>query len=183
MQVSLARYGGKRGYLEFEVAGSKPVTWNHALVGGHVQPRDASLFLFTIDTLRADHVGAYGYPHQTTPFLDRLAQEGTRFNGAYSAANKSVPSHATILTGRYPQSHGLLRNGQTMNQQQITLAHILSRKGYPTAAYVNWKLLAMRRWGPSHEYGRKNPAVGGATESQAGRLEDGSYHGPSDSGD
>ena len=63
-------------------------------------PRARNLVLITIDTLRADHVGAYGYARAQTPALDELARTGVRFDRAYAAAPITLPSHATMLTGR-----------------------------------------------------------------------------------
>jgi len=61
-----------------------------------------SILLVTIDTLRADHVGCYGARDAETPHLDRLAAEGVRFDEARSQVPLTLPSHATILTGRFP---------------------------------------------------------------------------------
>ena len=78
--------------------------------------RDPSLsvLLITIDTLRADHVGAYGWGRARTPTLDRLATTGVLFERAYAAAPITLTSHATILTGRYPPGHGARDNGLRM---------------------------------------------------------------------
>src|SRR5262249_36657310 len=65
----------------------------------------------TVDTLRADHLGAYGYGRPSSPVLDRLAKEGTLFERAYCAMPTTDPSHVSILTGTYPRRHGLLKNG------------------------------------------------------------------------
>lgn len=67
----------------------------------------SSVVLVTIDTLRADRVGAYGYPPATTPNIDALARSGIRFDNAMAGAPLTLPSHATILTGRHPHRHGL----------------------------------------------------------------------------
>ncbi|MBN1268044.1 MAG: sulfatase [Kiritimatiellae bacterium] len=141
LTVSLARHAGARGVLEFEVFGSSPVTWRKAEVGGIVNPRHVNMVVFTIDSLRADHVGAYGYPRPTTPVLDQLAQRGALLLNAYANSVESAPSHATLLNGRYPQSHGLITNSRALDRQQITLADILSDHGYRTAAYVNFWVL------------------------------------------
>ena len=61
-----------------------------------------NLLLVTIDTLRADHVGAYGYPRSQASFVDQIAQSGATFERAYAAAPITLPSHATLMTGRYP---------------------------------------------------------------------------------
>jgi len=93
------------------------------------------ILLITLDTLRADHVGSYGYPLPTTPFLDRLASEGVRFARAYAPNNLTCPAHTSILTGLYPTSHGVTRNGERLSDEILTLPEILSAAGYVTAAF------------------------------------------------
>src|SRR5262249_31027691 len=76
----------------------------------HVQPGSAAgsnVLLITIDTLRADRVGAYGNASGLTPALDRLAGSGLRFDAAYTAVPMTLPAHASILTGLQPFSHGI----------------------------------------------------------------------------
>ena len=94
-----------------------------------------NLVLITIDTLRADHVGAYRYAHAQTPTLDALAKTGVRFDRAFAAAPITLPSHATILTGRYPPGHGARDNGMAMSAVP-TLATALKANGFKTAAFV-----------------------------------------------
>jgi choline-sulfatase len=94
-----------------------------------------NLVLITIDTLRADHVGAYGYRPARTPALDRLAR-GILFEHAFAAAPITLPSHATILTGRYPPGHGARDNGLHMSVTVPTLATVLRSRGFKTAAFV-----------------------------------------------
>ena len=74
-----------------------------------------NLLLVTIDTLRADRVGAYGYQAARTPAIDALSARGMRFAHAYSAAPITLPSHATIMTGRYPPGHGARHNGMQVD--------------------------------------------------------------------
>ena len=96
-----------------------------------------NLLLVTIDTLRADHVGAYGYAQPTTPTLDGLARRGARFDRVQAAAPLTGPSHATILTGHYPPAHGLRDNGRlTIDPKVETLAERLKGAGWRTAAFV-----------------------------------------------
>ena len=64
------------------------------------------IILITVDTLRADHVGVYGYPRATTPFIDALAESGYLFERAYSQSSTTSPAHASIFTGLYPRQHG-----------------------------------------------------------------------------
>ena len=95
-----------------------------------------NLVLITIDTLRADHVGAYGWAAARTPTLDALARDGAIFERAYAAAPITLPSHATILTGRYPPGHGARDNGIRMSSSVPTLATELHARGFKTAAFV-----------------------------------------------
>src|SRR5688572_25162116 len=107
--------------------------------GGHdvpsVAPADHVL-LITIDTLRADRVGAYGYARASTPALDGLAKNGARFDRAFAAAPITQTSHATLLTGRYPQGHGARHNGMRIHDSVPTLAERFKAAGFATGAFV-----------------------------------------------
>ncbi|HMF28195.1 MAG TPA: sulfatase-like hydrolase/transferase [Candidatus Cybelea sp.] len=98
--------------------------------------RARNLLLVTIDTLRADHVGAYGYTRARTPRLDALATNGAIFARAYAAAPITLPSHATLLSGRYPPGHGARDNGLKVSEKTPTLATELKARGFRTAAFV-----------------------------------------------
>lgn len=105
------------------------------------------VLLVTVDTLRADHVGAYGGPLGATPRLDALAAEGARWLRAYAAAPLTIPSHATILTGRFPPSHGVRDDGDfVLGEEQVTLAEALRDAGYVTLAFTA-AFPTERRWG------------------------------------
>src|SRR5882762_1356782 len=96
-----------------------------------------NLLLITIDTLRADHVGAYGATTGATPALDALAAAGVRFDQVQTAVPLTGPSHATILTGQYPPAHGVRGNVVfTLGSKSPTLATLLNKQGYQTAAFV-----------------------------------------------
>jgi choline-sulfatase len=95
-----------------------------------------NLVLITIDTLRADHVGAYGWSRARTSTLDAIAKNGALFEHAYAAAPITLTSHATLLSGRYPPGHGARDNGLRMSQDVPTLATELRAKGFATAAFV-----------------------------------------------
>ena len=99
--------------------------------------RNPNLILITIDTLRADHVGAYGATTGATPTLDALARRGIRFDQVQTAVPLTGPSHATILTGQYPPTHGVRGNVVfKLGSTYPTLATRLKRAGYTTAAFV-----------------------------------------------
>ena len=108
-------------------------------------PSDAArdVVLIVIDTLRADHVGAYGYPMPTTPFLDSLAEEGVVFENAFSSSSHTAPSHASMFTSLYPEAHGVLRNGATLRAEQVTtLAGALAQRGFATALFPSVNFLS-----------------------------------------
>jgi len=96
-----------------------------------------SIVLVTIDTLRADHVSSYGYERTTTPNLDALAAGGARFETAYAVSSTTLPSHATLFTSRYPDEHGVTKNGVALPADVPTLAEHLSAAGWETVAFVS----------------------------------------------
>lgn len=96
-----------------------------------------NVVLITIDTLRADHIGAYGYTAAATPNIDALARDGVRFDNAIAGAPLTLPSHATILSGMHPHRHGLRNNGAGALPNGLpTLATTFAEAGYRTAAFV-----------------------------------------------
>jgi arylsulfatase A-like enzyme/Flp pilus assembly protein TadD len=97
---------------------------------------DQNVLLITIDTLRADALGAYG-GKASTPNLDRLAEEGVRFTFAHAHAVVTLPSHSSILTGRNPFEHGVRDNaGYRLSDSAVTLAEAAREKGFATGAFV-----------------------------------------------
>jgi len=100
------------------------------------KPAARNVLLITIDTLRADHVGAYGWSRARTSTLDGIAKNGTVFEHAYAAAPITLTSHATLLTGRYPPGHGARDNGLRISPDVPTLATELHAKGFATAAFI-----------------------------------------------
>jgi choline-sulfatase len=101
------------------------------------RPARPSVLLVTIDTLRADHVGAYGHTTAATPALDGLAAHGVRFANAHAAAPLTGPSHASILTGEYPPVHGVRENVNFLvDPRHPNLAERLKAAGYATGAFI-----------------------------------------------
>ena len=97
----------------------------------------ANVLLVTIDTLRADRVGAYGGPAGLTPTLDRLAAEGLRGDTVYAHVPLTLPSHTAIMTGAYPHVNGVRDNGSfRFDGTRATLASTLKAAGYRTGAFV-----------------------------------------------
>jgi arylsulfatase A-like enzyme len=95
------------------------------------------ILLLSLDTLRADHLGLYGYERPTSPVLDKLASEGVVFEDANSPAPWTLPAHASMLTGLYPLSHGVTSMQTGLPKRISTLTDLLAKRGYETAAVVN----------------------------------------------
>lgn len=96
-----------------------------------------NVLLITIDTLRADHLGAYGYRRATSPHIDALAKEGATFTSAYTHWPKTRGSVAILLTGRRPSQNGYSKHHPGIPDFNPTLASVLSTVGYETAAIVD----------------------------------------------
>jgi choline-sulfatase len=104
-----------------------------------------NLLLVTLDTVRRDRLGCYGYAGALTSTLDRLAAKGLRFDDAVTSVPLTLPSHATILTGLYPPNHGIRNNGRgALPSEQLTLAESLRDRGYDTAAFIGAFVLDAR---------------------------------------
>lgn len=137
-----------------------PERWRHGAAAGF------DLLLITLDTTRADHLGAYGYPDAETPNLDRLAREGVRFSEAMTVVPLTLPAHATILTGLLPPRHGVRNNAEfRLGKEGSTLGEILQREDYATAAFVSAFVLDAR-YGTGRGFDlyddRVDPVQGGA---------------------
>ena len=140
------------GALALAAAGGL-VLWRSALAGAPAEPPSArarppalradpggprpNVVLVSIDSLRADHVGAYGYPRPTSPRLDRLAAEGVAFDAAWSTTTWTLPSHVSLLTSLYSEVHGVSEDGIRMTEGQTLLSEALRGAGYRTAAFVS----------------------------------------------
>ncbi len=95
-----------------------------------------SILLVTIDTLRRDHVGIYGYPRQTSPFIDELAKEGTMFKNVITPIPVTDGSHASILTSLHPLTHKVIINGTILSGSVQTIAEVLKTNGYYTIGTI-----------------------------------------------
>ena len=96
-----------------------------------------SILLVTVDTTRADHLGAYGYGRPTSPTLDQMAREGILVERAITTMPTTDPAHLSILTGQYPRTHGVRRNGVSAVPGLENLASWASSLGHSTAAFVS----------------------------------------------
>ncbi|MBK9644611.1 MAG: sulfatase-like hydrolase/transferase [Deltaproteobacteria bacterium] len=122
-----------------------PVVTASLLVGCGAEPRSKelsaprpSLVLITLDTTRADRIGAYGHSLARTPTIDGLAAQGARFDRAYAVVPLTTPSHASMLSGVYPTRHGVHNNGDAVLPDRfVTLAERLQAQGWRTGASLS----------------------------------------------
>jgi arylsulfatase A-like enzyme len=96
-----------------------------------------NIVVITLDTVRADHVSVYGYPRKTTPALDRFAARGAVFDFSYSQAPSTIPTHASLFTGRYPYQHEMFGYPQVLAASELTLAEFFTENGYRSFAIAS----------------------------------------------
>lgn len=94
------------------------------------------VILISIDTLRADHLACYGHPFVQSPNINQLAAEGVLFTRHVSAAPTTLASHTSLMTGTYPHTHGIPKNGYVVNEENVMLAEMLKEGSFATAAFV-----------------------------------------------
>jgi arylsulfatase A-like enzyme/Flp pilus assembly protein TadD len=115
------------------------------LFHGRQQPGPCPNILFiVVDTLRADHVGCYGYNKIKTPNIDSLAELGTRFDRVVAQVPLTLPSHASFMTSTWPEYNNVKDNGDKLSGSAVTLAEVLRDNGYVTGAFVSTFVLAHR---------------------------------------
>lgn len=116
--------------------------------------RPVNVLLVSIDTLRPDHLGAYGYAPAQTPTIDALARRGVRFTNASTVTPLTLPAHTSLLTGTFPAWHGVRDNGGFyVSDDQTTLAEALRAHGYRTGGFVGAFVLDSR-WGIAQGFDR-----------------------------
>jgi len=135
------RRPSKRGLFlaALVIIGIAAGSWFLGFLGNGSVKKDGRLnvLLITMDTTRADRLGAYGYTKGQTPNLDSLARKGVRFENAYCQVPLTLPSHCSIMTGTYPVYHHVHNNGSyVLGPEQLTIAEVLKGKGLKTAAFV-----------------------------------------------
>lgn len=121
--------------------------WQQGWFGGPSTHGPRSVLLISVDTLRADRLGSYGYRPASTPVLDALAARGLRFDQAATVAPLTLPAHTSLLSGTFPAFHGVRDNGSFyVNDSITTLAEVLQARGYRTGGFVGAFVLD-HRWG------------------------------------
>lgn len=100
-----------------------------------------NVILISIDTLRPDRLGAYGASAPTSPTLDKLAAGGVLYNNAFATSPWTLPSHASMLTGLYPNRHGLKETDHKLSEKIPTVTSVLAKAGFATAGFVSSSFL------------------------------------------
>jgi arylsulfatase A-like enzyme len=116
-------------YFDIYPKGKAPLFEN----GRSLKP---NILLIVLDTARADHFSCYGYKRETTPNLDKFASGGVLFKNAISASSWTLPSHASIFTGKYPSEHGANYKSPYLDQSNVTLAEIVNEHGWYTLGFT-----------------------------------------------
>ena len=129
--VALLTQGADR-YVATWTPGEPPVEV------GDLTCYDCNLVLISIDTLRPDHLGCYGYGRPTSPAIDEFCRSAVVFNNAIAPAPSTLPSHASLFTGLIPQHHGAKASTRTpLADEYLTLAELFSAIDFATAAFVD----------------------------------------------
>jgi arylsulfatase A-like enzyme len=129
----------RRGHLIFSSDSLAQVEGPHvAFANPTVHPdrggEAPNVLLIAIDTLRADHLGAYGYARETTPFLDSLARQSILFEDVLAQSSWTKTAMASLLTSTYPDEHGVRGVDDRLRLDALTMAEVLAERGYFTAA-------------------------------------------------
>lgn len=126
------RQAGKR-----VLSGLSPLALAVCFLAGCTPRTPQDLVFISLDTTRKDHLQTYGYPRETSPRLDRLARTGVVFHNATAQMTITNPSHASMLTGLYPHTHGVGENTRRLDDRFLTLTEILRDAGFRTGAFVS----------------------------------------------
>ena len=137
----------------FAIAASQTALWAQPAPPNAASAQKADVFLITIDTLRADHLGCYGYKDIETPTIDAIAADGVRFSEAFTHSPITNTSHTTILTGLLPSVHGVTDFGVPLAPQHATWAELLKKQGYQTAAFIGAVILDSNQLAPGLDRG------------------------------
>ena len=118
--------------------------WHFSSRAGRPGKNIRNVLLISIDTCRADSLGCYGNSPQATPNVDALARDGVLFKSVITPFPMTLPAHCSMLTGTYPETHGVRGNDCRLGDANVTLAKVLRTAGYQTAAFVGGFPLAAR---------------------------------------
>ncbi len=155
-EVDLSRWAKQKVRLTFETKlgnirgrprktsarGLVLASWgNPVLISAGARRDGPNLILISVDCLRADHVGAYGYQRNTTPRIDQFARDGVVFETSLASSSWTLPTHMSMLTGLPPSFHGATKQRQ-LDDSIPYLPELLGRSGYQTHGIVSWVYLS-----------------------------------------
>jgi len=150
--IDLSAWAGQSVVVRFEVTMRKDgsnagppglcLVADPRLVGSDTGPTRPNVLLCTIETLRRDHLGLYGYTRETSPFLDSLASGAVVFEGAHSQSSWTRPSVASILTGLTPAQHGAVTALDKLDGSRTLLSEVLREYGYDTAGFCTGRIIS-----------------------------------------
>ncbi len=109
--------------------------------GNRLSAEPDNIILISIDTIRADHLSCYGYRHKTTPNIDAFADGAVLFENCFSNVPMTLPSHASMMTGVIPPTHGVHDNLMVLSDSAVTLPEILQTEGYTTYGIISAEVL------------------------------------------
>ena len=142
-EVDLSQQAGRSVVLRLDLAcpGAPRVfpnaaRWSVPLLSTPRTEGERNVLLVSIDTLRADHLSAYGYPRATSPQVDALSRRGLLFDRAETVQSATWPALTSLHTSLYPSAHGVVENGQPMPEGLPTLAELLRSQGFSTSAFI-----------------------------------------------
>lgn len=141
------------------------VAWAAVARSPMLGPDRPNVLLVSIDSLRADHVGAYGHAKDTTPTIDALARDGALFAWAITSAPWTIPAHATLLTGLPPEVHRVTSYTRRLAPEAVTLAEVLRDSGWDTAAFVSGPTVSAR-YGFEQGFGSFDESVSEREQSE-----------------
>lgn len=116
--------------------GVVPAFWSEVTIRKEPSEAPPNVLVILLDTLRADRLGCYGYPRPTSPVLDELAAKGAVFEGVWSSAPWTLPSHASLFSSLYMSEHGVWDGSQRLSEDAVTIAEVLRSEGYATGAFT-----------------------------------------------
>lgn len=135
--VSLEKWAGRTVDLSFDIEMEPNDTLliaNPIMIGA--SPDRLNVILVVEDTLRADHMSAYGYRRKTTPVKDNFAEQGALFNFSFSTATKTWIACTSMMTSLHPSAHGTWSIGEQLPSRYLTLAEVMRSQGFTTAAFL-----------------------------------------------
>lgn len=116
-------------------AGISHIVFKPEASHGKASPTATNVIVIVVDTLRADHLSAYGYSRKTTPNLDQMASDGVLFENAISPSSWTLPGHASLVTGLYPKQHHTSKLQDSVPANLPTLSEEFLARGYRTGAF------------------------------------------------